>query len=166
MVPQGLGLDPCQDRVGVTRIGPQGLCGTCTYIPLPVFQLYSSALQPSGGRVGLSCPACAGRPQQLFVAWELVPRDVAHERKSPDAPWVPGACVRCVTPQLHCVRQRTRTPRSQVTKMGLTFVLSFVHTEVCVRHHDHRWVPGPKVCWRVVRNAINAVGYVLRMRCG
>ena len=46
-----------------------------------------------------------------------------------------------MTPQPHRVQQRTRTPRAQRTKMGLTHVFGCVHTEVRVHHHDHGWVP-------------------------
>ncbi len=49
---------------------------------------------------------------------------------------------------------RTRTPRSQRTKMGLAYVSGCVHTEVCVRHHDRGWVPNPNARWRMVRDAL------------
>ncbi len=38
--------------------------------------------------------------------------------------------------------------------MGLTYVYGCVHTEVCVRHHDRRWVATPNVCWCMVRDAL------------
>ncbi len=41
--------------------------------------------------------------------------------------------------------------------MGLTHVHGCVHTEVCVHHHDHGWVPTPNVCWCMVRNVVKAV---------
>ncbi len=51
----------------------------------------------------------------------------------------------------------TRTPRSQRTKMGLTYVHGCVHTEVPVRQHDSGWVPTPNMCWGMVRNVVKAV---------
>ncbi len=67
--------------------------------------------------------------------------------REPEGPaWNTGETV---TPRpAHHARQghsASRTPRSQRTKMVLTYVYGCVHTELCVHHHDLRLVPTPKV---------------------
>ncbi len=58
------------------------------------------------------------------------------------------------TPGPHRVRQRTRKPRSQRTKMGLMYVFGCVHTEMRMCHHDHGCVPTPNVRWCMVCDAM------------
>ncbi len=53
------------------------------------------------------------------------------------------------------MRQRTHTPRSQRTKMGLMYVYGYVHTEVCVCYYD--FGPTPNMHWCTVLNVIKAV---------
>ncbi len=61
-------------------------------------------------------------------------------------------CLWMLTPQPHLVRQRTRTPRLQRTKMGLMCIYGYIHTEVHVRQHDRGWVLTPNMHWRMVQN--------------
>ncbi len=59
------------------------------------------------------------------------------------------------SPPIHTAcASASRTPRSQHTKMGLTYIYGCVHTEVRVRHYDHGWVPSPNMGWRMVRDAL------------
>ncbi len=62
-----------------------------------------------------------------------------------------------LTPNSHQVRQHTRIPRSQCTKMGLIHVHGCVHTDIRVHHYDRRWVPTPNMRWCMVRNVIKTV---------
>ncbi len=58
-------------------------------------------------------------------------------------------------PPIHTVcTSASRMPRSQRTKMGLTYVYGCVHTEVRVCHHDHEWAPTLNMRWRMVRDAL------------
>ena len=97
--------------------------------------------------------------QPVTVERELIQREVvrgvvgrSHRASTPGAS--PAAIL---TPNSHRMGQDTCIPRSQHTIMGLMHVHGCVHTEVCMWHHDHRWVPTPNTQWDMVWNVVKGV---------
>ncbi len=126
---------------------PQKGTGVCARVCVCVCVLMPESESVSYCAGGVVPVATGGTSHLQCLDWEM---DSPAVRVFADVDSV-------FSPGPHRVRQRTRTPRSQRTKMGLTNVHGCVHTDMHVRHHDRGWVPTPNVRWRMVRNVVKAV---------
>ncbi len=79
------------------------------------------------------CPFVQHTKPKLFVAFFISRSLVCFPSLESRLP--------SLTPNSHRMRQCTRIPRSQCTKMGLIHVCGCVHSEVYVHYHDCGWVP-------------------------